>query len=416
MNISILASGTRGDVQPYIGLGVGLKQGGHTIRILTSDDFEDLVAGAGLEFGSIGDSIEAILQNDEWRAVTEKGNFLLIVSKMQAEMKKRAYQFAEKIPPLLTQTDMMIAGAGGMGFSIAEKLKIPLVQAFVYPFTPTSEFPSPLTPKLPFGDLLNRASFHIMRQMIWQSGRMGDTTVRRELGLKRGSFFGHYRQENRLKLPVLYGYSRHVIPKPTDWDAHHHVTGYWFLDHSVDWQPPQDLVSFLEAGSPPVYIGFGSMGSRNPEETLKIALKALALSGQRGILASGWGGMNQADLPETVYMLPSIPHSWLFPKMATVVHHGGAGTTAAGLRAGVPTIITPFMGDQAFWGHRVAQLGVGTNPIPRKKLTAENLASAIQESISNQTMRQKACELGEKISRENGIINATTLIEQFSQG
>lgn len=413
MNISILASGTRGDVQPYIALGAGLKQAGHSIRVLTSDDFEGLVTGAGLEFGSTGDSIEAMLQNDEWRDVTEKGNFLVIVSKMQAEMKKRAYQFAEKIPPLLTQTDMMIAGAGGMGFSIAEKQKIPLVQAFVYPFTPTSEFPSPLTPKLPFGRVLNRASFHVTRQMIWQSARIGDVTVRRALGLKRGSFFGHYRQENRHKLPVLYGFSRHVISKPTDWGNHHHVTGYWFLDPSPDWQPPQDLVSFLETGSPPVYIGFGSMGSRNPEETLKIALNALALSGQRGVLASGWGGMNQTDLSKTVYMLPSIPHSWLFPRMATVVHHGGAGTTSAGLRAGIPTIITPFMGDQAFWGHRIAQLGVGTNPIPRKKLTAETLASAIQETITNTTMHQKACELGEKIRAENGVMNTTRLIEQF---
>ena len=416
MNISILASGTRGDVQPYIALGVGLKQGGHTIRILTSDDFEELVTGAGLEFASIGDSIEMMLQNDEWRNVTERGNFLLIVSKMQAEMKKRAYQFAEKIPPLLTQTDMMIAGAGGMGFSIAEKLKIPLVQAFVYPFTPTSEFPSPLTPKLSFGRLFNRASFHAMRQLIWQSGRMGDVTVRRALGLKRGSFFGHYRQENRLKLPVLYGFSRYVIPKPADWGTHHHVTGYWFLDPSPNWQPPQPLVSFLEAGSPPVYVGFGSMGSRNPEETLKTTLKALALSGQRGVLASGWGGMNQTDLPETVYMLPSIPHSWLFPKMATVVHHGGAGTTSAGLRAGVPTIITPFMGDQAFWGHRIAQLGVGTKPIPRKKLTAEALANAIRESITSTTMRQKVKELGEKIRAEDGMMNARVLIEQFAKG
>ncbi|MDX2078474.1 MAG: glycosyltransferase, partial [bacterium] len=231
----------------------------------------------------------------------------------------------------------------------------------------------------------------------------------------KGSFFGHFRRMNREKVPTLYGYSNHVLPRPSDWEAHIDVTGYWYLDTYADWTPPADLVAFLANGSTPVYIGFGSMGSKNPEEAGKIALKALELSGQRGVIASGWGGMKSSDLPPTVYMLSSVPHSWLFPQMSAVVHHGGAGTTAAGLRAGIPSIIIPFMGDQPYWGHRVHQLGVGTKPIPRKKLTAENLAEAINQAVSDTTMRQKAKELGDKICTEDGIGNAVAHIQAITK-
>jgi len=418
MNISIVPSGSRGDVQPYIALGTGLKARGHHVQILTSGDFEKLVREAGLEFCSMGVSTEQILQSDEWRSLTENGNFLNIVRGMNREMKKHAHTLADILPDMLTGTDLIVAGAGGMGgvFTIAKHLNIPFVQAFVFPTTPTSEFASPLTPKLPFGKSLNRLSFRVMRQMLWQSTRIADVTVRKKLGLSSAPFFGHFRQLDKERIPILYGYSRHVLPIPQDWDDFVHVTGYWFLDAPSIWTPPDDLVQFLADGDAPVYIGFGSMGSRNPQEAGKIALRALELSGQRGILASGWGGLTPSDLPKTVYMLSSIPHSWLFPRMKTVVHHGGAGTTAAGLRAGVPSIIIPFMGDQAFWGHRVAQLGVGTQPIPRKKLTAEQLARAIKETINNTTMRQNANELGEKIRTEDGIMNAIRVIEQFARG
>jgi UDP:flavonoid glycosyltransferase YjiC (YdhE family) len=219
---------------------------------------------------------------------------------------------------------------------------------------------------------------------------------------------------NQEQVPALYGYSRHVLPRPSDWSKNTHVTGYWYLDTDANWTPPPDLVTFLASGSAPVYIGFGSMGNKNPEEAGKIALDALRLSGQRGIIASGWGGMSQTDLPNTVYMLSSVPHSWLFPQLSAVVHHGGAGTTAAGLRAGIPSIIIPFMGDQPYWAHQVVKLGIGPNPIPRKKLTAENLAEAITRATSDTNMRQKAKTLGEKICSEDGIKNATLLIQQVS--
>ena len=333
MKISIVASGTRGDVQPYVALGKGLKTAGDSVSVLTSDDFETLVSSAGLQFRSTGSSIEKMLQSEEWSSTAEGGNFLTILSRMQREVKHRAHEVASIMPALLDGADLIVTGMGGMGgtFSIAEKVRIPLIQAYVFPFTPTRAFPSPLTPTLPLGRMINSLSFHAMRQIIWQSTRVADVTTRRELGLRRASFWGPFRSLNQKRVPVLYGYSQYVLPRPMDWDDHNYMTGYWFLDAAADWSPPTSLLDFLRAGPRPVYIGFGSMGNRNPEQATGLVLKALSLSGQRGVLASGWGGLSQADLPDTVYMLSSAPHSWLFPQMAAVVHHGGAGTTAAGL-------------------------------------------------------------------------------------
>jgi UDP:flavonoid glycosyltransferase YjiC (YdhE family) len=232
------------------------------------------------------------------------------------------------------------------------------------------------------------------------------------LGLPPAPFWG---PDNAALLQdsILYGFSPSVIPKPVDWDSNIHVTGYWLLDSGSDWTPPSDLVEFLEGGTPPVYIGFGSMSNRNPEETANLCLQALAQTKQRAIMLSGWGGLQKANLPDTVFMIDSVPHSWLFPRVGAVVHHGGAGTTAAGLRAGVPSIIIPFFGDQLFWGQRIAELGVGPEPIPRKKLTVKRLAQAIQQAVTDESMRQRAFNLGAQIQAEDGIAGAVAVVQNI---
>lgn len=173
------------------------------------------------------------------------------------------------------------------------------------------------------------------------------------------------------------------------------------------------LAAFLEAGPPPVYIGFGSMVSSRPQETAELALQALARAGQRGVLASGWGGLHREALPEEVFLLDAAPHSWLFPRMAAVVHHGGAGTTAAGLRAGVPSILTPFFGDQPFWGRQVHKLGVGPQPIPQRQLSAANLAAAIQQAVTDTEMQQRAADLGRRIRAEDGVARAVEVLQRL---
>jgi UDP:flavonoid glycosyltransferase YjiC (YdhE family) len=295
---------------------------------------------------------------------------------------------------------------------LAEKFNIPLLQAYYIPFTPTSEFPSFLFPKLPqwLGGSVNRFSYDAMRQIMWQGFRSTDKLTRKQLDLPKSSFWGPYKRLQSQKFPVLYGYSPSIIPPASDWDTKTYVTGFWFLDEPSNWKPPQDLVDFIEAGSPPIYIGFGSMSSTDPVKTTNLVLSALKETKQRAIVLSGWNGLRKDDLPSSVFSVDSVPFSWLFPKMAAVVHHGGAGTTHYGVRAGVPSIIVPFFADQPFWGNRIKELGVGPSPLPRKKLTVKNLTKAINIALTDSQMRLRASELGRRVQEEKGIEIAVKLI------
>ncbi|GCL35098.1 glycosyl transferase family 28 [Sphaerospermopsis reniformis] len=221
-----------------------------------------------------------------------------------------------------------------------------------------------------------------------------------------------YGRLQKVNVPYLYGFSPVVVPKPSTWSERLHITGYWFLEHPANWTPPQDLQEFIAAGSPPVYIGFGSMTGRDPQQMTEIALTALKKTKQRGILVTGSGGIAATDLPETVFKIESVPHDWLFPRMAAIVHHGGAGTSAAALRAGVPSIIIPFFGDQPFWGHCLWQLGVSPEPIPKPALTVDKLAQAITTAVNHTQMRQKAQFIGEQIRLENGVNQAVAAFHQ----
>jgi len=416
MRIVIIAPGTRGDVQPYIALGKGLQNAGHYIRLVSHSNFESLVTSYGLEFWSFGNDVKDAVENDEMRALAEKGNFLLLMAKMAKEAQREALRFAEGGLLAAQGMDVLLAGIGGLfiGTAIAEKLDIPLVQAYVFPFTPTQEFSSVLTPKLP--TLLNYFSHQLARQVMWQGFRSADTIARKKvLNIPVSPLLGPYHSKSARNMPILYGFSPAVIPAPSDWNGNTHVTGYWFVDETEDWQPPSALLDFLQSGSVPLYIGFGSMSNRNPEQTADVVIEALALTNQRAILLSGWGGLHKSNVPNSIFMIDSIPHSWLFPRVSAVVHHGGASTTAAGLQAGIPSIIIPFFGDQPFWGQRVAELGVGAKPIPRKRLTAERLAKAIQEVVTNEGMRQRAAKLGKQIQAENGIESAVNIFNDLEK-
>ena len=191
------------------------------------------------------------------------------------------------------------------------------------------------------------------------------------------------------------------------------MTGYWFLDEPAEWHPPDDLQTFLESGPPPIYVGFGSMKDKEANRLTSVVLEALDLVGARGILSSGWGSLRNTDLPETVFPIASAPHAWLFPKMAAVAHHGGAGTTGAGLRAGVPSIIIPFLGDQLFWAKRAAALGVGPEPVTYRKLTVEALTKRFRMVLENQEVRDRAKQVGETVRAEDGVDKAVQLIDAY---
>jgi sterol 3beta-glucosyltransferase len=416
MKIVIFALGSRGDVQPYIALGRGLAAAGHSVRLLATENFRELVAGYGLEFVAVGSSTEAAAQ--ELQHLIEQGQTRKLFAAQARLAEAQAHTAAAHGLAAAQSADLLVAGLGGLfvAWSLAEKLGIPFVQAHLVPITPTRAFASVLAPQLPntpLAPLTNALSHRLAEQMLWQMSRSADARARSEvLGMPSAPFWGPF-AALRDAAPILYGYSAHALPRPADWPAAIHLTGFWFLEPPAGWQPPADLVRFLAAGPPPVYIGFGSMTSSRPEEAAAMAIEGLTRAGQRGVLYGGWGGLRPEHLPDYIYLANSVPHSWLFPRMAAVVHHGGVGTTAAGLAAGVPSVVTPFFGDQPFWGRRVHELGVGPQPIPRSRLNATNLAEAIRVATTDAPMRAKAAELGAHIGSENGVAQAVALIERY---
>jgi UDP:flavonoid glycosyltransferase YjiC (YdhE family) len=412
--ITILAVGSRGDVQPYCALAIGLQRVGYRVRMATHYNFEELVSKLGLEFAPIAGNFQEILSSEEGQKLLEGHQTKLLSDELFQRQLADAWQACQG-------TDVVIfTMLATWGYHIAEKLAVPCFMAACVPLSPTSAFafvkPHKAS-KNPFAGILNYASYLLVEFLFWQRYRETINRFRKEtLDLPPLPFGGaRFRRKppsNLSPLPVLYGFSPSVIPKPIDWSDRLHIIGYWFLDQMKDYQPPKELIDFINDGSPPIYIGFGSMTPRNPQRLTQVVLEALNRTGQRGILLSGWAGLGKVDLPESVFLCDSVPHDWLFPRMAAVVHHGGASTTAEGLRAGVPSIVVPFFGDQPLWGQRVADLGVGPSPIPYKELSVEGLAAAIQQAVSDEAMRDRAIAIGQKIRAEDGIANA---IEAFDR-
>lgn len=418
MRIAIIALGSQGDVQPYVALGKGLHHAGHQVRIISHENFGDLIRPQGLELWPVQGNVQEVTESPELRALLEKGNFIAIQRFAARAAKDAALSWAREGLRACQGMDLLVAGAGGLylALGLAEKLNIPLQQAYVFPFTPTAAFPGILFPPWlgKLGGGVNRFSHQLVRQALWQSIRAGDNAMREQvLGLPPAPLLGPYGSPILQRYPALYGFSPAVIPQPADWKKAE-VTGYWFLDAAPGWTPPQALADFLQAGPPPVYIGFGSMGHRNPQATADLVLQALGRTGQRAVMQSGWGGLKKERLPETVFGIDSAPHTWLFPRMAAVVHHGGAGTTAAGLRAGVPSLVIPFFGDQSYWGRVVAEIGAGPRPIARARLSPDGLAGAIEEAVRNPQIKQKAAQIGSQIRAEDGVGRAVQLIEQYT--
>ncbi|MCP4420649.1 MAG: glycosyltransferase family 1 protein [Chloroflexi bacterium] len=415
MHITILALGSYGDVLPIAILGQGLKAAGHQVRVATFENFETMVAQHGLDFHPIRGDSQAILNAGGGRVLTESGQN--IIRAWWAAMQSFGV-LAEGIAhdlssPALWKTDLIINQMpGGLyGYDLAEKIGVPMVMAAVMPLTRTRHFPMlafpPLFARFPGYNVI---SYRIFEQLMWQWFRPTINRWRKEtLGLPKQSFGGNFGKAGTAHIPILNGFSCHVVPRPADWGDGVYVTGYWFPEEE-SWQPPHDLQTFIEASSPPVFIGFGSMSVRDVEGTTAVILEALKQSELRAVLHAGWAGIGNDDLPDNVFKIDYAPYSWLFPQMAAVVHHGGSGTAAFGFRAGVPSIIVPFLFDQFFWGERVFRLGVGPKPTPFRKLSASRLAEALMFATTDSSIRERAFVLGEKIRAENGTNNSVKII------
>lgn len=423
MKILITTYGTLGDVQPYVALGKGLLQAGHQVILGTSERFRGFVQAHGLTFGHMDDGLLAIIDTDQGRSMLENTTNIIDVVKQNIKLGKQikplqiaqfreTWELAKRTKP----DCLLYHPKTGAAPHIAEKLGIGCALVTPIPMlVPTSEWPFPVLPGVKLGGWYNRLSYTIISGL---SGIFLGKYIRKfrnDIGLKPLKGFDLLKNGEGQDIPVLHIVSEAVLPRPSDWPASAYMTGYCFLDREEDWKPPSPLQDFLDAGPPPVYVGFGSMAGCNPQQLAGTVIEALQRAEVRGIVATGWGGLNPDALPDSILEIENVPHDWLFPRVSAVVHHGGAGTTAAGLRSGRPSVIVPFFGDQPFWGRHVHLLGAGTKPIPRKKLTTDQLTVSIKEAVSNPDLLIKAEEIGKRIRQEDGIDNAITVIEEIMQ-
>jgi sterol 3beta-glucosyltransferase len=422
MRILLLALGTRGDIQPLVALGKSLKHAGHDVAVCTSTSFAPWIKEHGLDYAYLNNDIIDLVHSDSGRRALERHGGV-------AGLPKRLIEASRQFKPIFRRTlaeeweaaqgaQMIIYNPNAVGgYHIAEALGIPGIMTDALPtWVPTSAFPHIVTPELRIGGWYNRLTHSIIGvtpRLLFGSVVSQWRKETRRLP-PRSLFASELVRTDGRPVPVMLSFSPSVVAPPPDWPENVRVTGYWFLDEGKAWQPPSGLLEFLADGPPPVFIGFGSMAGGNPAKTARVVLDALTQSGQRGLIVTGWGGLIVPDPPRNVHVTEYVPYDWLLPQVAAVVHHGGAGTTSAGLRAGKPAVICPFVADQPFWGRRLAELGVGPPPISQRKLTVDNLASAIREAVTNTRMQERAAELGAKIQAEDGLANALAFIAEHA--
>ncbi len=415
MKISIIAWGGNGDVLPMLSLAKGLSQAGHLLSVAAPERYRQAVEANGCRYFPIGPDPDRMLDASDLQsslASTSGIGALRSIGRLSYAM---ARDWTAGSLPAVQGSELILGGLVPgffIGPSLSEKAGAPFLLCSLIPITPTRSEPSfALFLVRDLGPVLNRLTHAGTVHLLWNVLLPAVNRVRREtLRLPPASRGGWFLDHIARKKPVLYGYSRHVVPVPADWDACNHVTGYWFTDPPGDYQPPAELMEFVESGPPPVAIGFGSMTGRRSEEWLRISYEALRICGRRGIILTGTAPLAAAPHDEETFLADYIPHSWLYARAAAAVHHGGAGTTGAALRAGIPAVAVPHNFDQPFWGNRVARLGAGPPPILRRNLTAEKLAAAIDRALSDAEVRRRAAALGERIRAEDGVAEAVRII------
>lgn len=420
MRICFIALGTHGDVRPLIALASGLRIAGEQVTVATHRYFEKMVIAHGLTYRPIEGNPREIIDSSLGRGWIQTGtnpllftrHFRQIAGLIGQELMEDCYQACLGAQAIVTGLLGYFAAS-----HVAERINVPLTAAFLQPATPSRHVPSVFFSEInapaPARGLYNLASHVIVELIFWSFLRIAVNRARTKiLGLPNLPRLHTFAQSLRNNL-VLYGFSPSIVPPPADWSSRVQVTGYWFLrETSSAWKPDINLTKFLQHGSAPVYVGFGSMSSHDEEDLTEIILSALHQCGLRAILATGWGGLNASQLSDDMIMLDWVPHDWLFPRTAAIIHHGGAGTTASGFLCGIPQVIVPFFGDQPFWGQRVFELGVGPLPIPRRKLTTTRLVRALSKATSDPDMRARARAVQSSICHEDGVKTAVQMFRR----
>ena len=405
MRVLIAALGSRGDVAPFVGLGVRVARAGHEVTVAAHPEFEPMMRSAGLGFASLAGDARSVVPAG-WRMSPR------FLAQQAARLTEYLTQAASDLLRAAKRADVLLVNMTAMfGYDVADGLGIPSMGVFPQPIEPTGDFPPVLFHTArSLGRRGNRLTGELALASITPYHR-AYAHVRSELGLPPRSPRARARRQRAERWPVLHGYSPRVLPRPGDWRPGLEVVGYWPAHLPPGWTPPPALVDFLAAGPPPVFVGFGSMGAGQDRWLSEVVTGALRRSGVRAVVQAGWAGL-QAGGSE-VMTIGDVPHGWLFPRMAAVVHHGGAGTAGAAFMSGVPSVAVPLYADQPLWGERIRVLGVGPRPLPFRRLSADALAERILEMVRNPGYRAAAVSLAEALRGEDGAAPVIAALDRL---
>ncbi|MFD5462028.1 glycosyltransferase [Kitasatospora sp. NPDC127059] len=404
MRILVTAAGSYGDVAPYTGLGVRLRSEGHEVALAAPETFRDLVSGSGLEFRSL--------------PVDPRGGAAAGEQEGRSSLLARAAAFVEGLGDGLADAaapgaDLLLLATttAPLGWHLAEAMEVPSLGVYLQPTLPTGEFPPVVGPGRSLGRWGNRATGAFGQRVVDRLHAGAARRLRTRLGLPACSQTARRRAVERANWPVLHGFSPTLVPRPADWREGLTVVGNWWPHVAADQRLPAEVEDFLQAGPPPVFIGFGSMAGGQGERLSGLAVEALRRAGVRGVLQSGWAGLGANG--DDVLTVGELPHSLLFPRTAVVVHHAGAGTAAAALRAGVPSVPVPVTADQPFWAGRLTRLGAATGPIPFADLTAAGLGEAIRQAVEDRSYRDRAEATAGRMAGEDGAARVAEAVAEL---
>lgn len=419
MRVLLLTHGTRGDVQPFVALAKALHSAGHEPVLGAPAALAPLAAEHGVRFTPLDDGpnrmledperLDPVLGSNKHNRAREVAGMLRVMREAKPAMVR---VLADMASAAEGGADLVVHQANQPAHHIAEHLGVPAVPVGLQPvWVPTRAFPNPVLPvRVPAA--LNRATYRLNHLALRTFAPVIDTWRRDTLGLAR-----RRHQHDTLRRPdgtpatLLHAFSQHVVPPPRDYPTWVHTTGYWFLDSSAEWTPPHELAEFLQAGKPPVFIGFGSMPNTAPEQTGQLLVRAVRNAGVRAVIAAGPTNIQLDHRCEDVLLIDQVPHDWIFPRVAAVVHAGGAGTTSEALRANRPQVLCPSHVEQRFWAQRMHALHVACEPLPMHRLDANRLTDAILHAVTDQTLTRRAQQLAPRIRTENGLARAITLLE-----
>jgi UDP:flavonoid glycosyltransferase YjiC (YdhE family) len=406
MRLTVVTFGSEGDTRPLVALCRGLLDRGHEPLLFADESTLSLARRLNVPALVLRGNVKSALPIGDPKQEIRIADVIKAANAVKAIITANSATWLRTVGEHARGSDVILFSslAVGIGTVLSEELKKPSVALFFQPLTPTREFSSPMLPPLNLPGWANRTTFKLSIHQMWSTCGKPAEAARREVFGTRGTDRG-----NLFKHPILYGFSRELVPPPQDWPAHHYVCGHWSMPAS-NWQPAPDLREFLAAGEPPIYAGFGS-----PSGFIRVkALGALvdAVAGRRAVFGPGWSNIDANTLPKNFFIARDVPHEWLFPRMSTVIHHGGAGTTHTAARAGVPQIILPIAADQYFWADRVARRGVAPKYTRGARLNPQAIASMIEWAQRDEA-RTNARLLSDAMSREDGVGCAVRHIEEM---